>query len=152
MQRAAPKEILPMSSIPTSLDSFFATYQHNIDHGTAVDMLAQFAETFLAAGPDGARAVPVSAFGPALAKRKDLFEQLGCRSTELISLDETPLSPRYALARTCWRMTFTRHSGPEDQITVDSTFLIDTETQQILVYLAHQDIFAILRERGIMPA
>ena len=139
-----------MNPTTQSLTSFFATFQQNSDHGTQAEALAQFAETFLAAGPDGAKAVPATLFGPALAKRKELFTRLGSRGSELVSLVETPLGARYTLARTRWRMTFVRPDLPKQQIEVDSSFLIDTETQQILVYLAHQDIFAILRQRGIL--
>lgn len=139
-----------MTTASQSLAGFFATFQHNSDHGTQTETLAQFAETFLAAGPDGAKAVPATLFGPALAKRKELFATLGSRGTELISLDETRLDARYTMARTRWRMTFSRPDLPAQQLEVDSTFLMDTRTQQILVYLAHQDMFAILRERGIM--
>ncbi len=139
-----------MTSPATSLASFFATFQHNTNHGSEADTLAQFAATFLADGPDGAKPVAAAAFGPAVAKRKELFERLGCRSTELVSFDETSLDARYTLARTRWQMTFARPEQPDQRLTVDSTFLIDTKTQQILVYLAHQDIFTLLRQRGIM--
>jgi hypothetical protein len=139
-----------MTAPTTSLAAFFATFQHNTAHGTEADTLAQFANTFLAAGPDGAKTVPAALFAPALAKRKELFDKLGCRSTELVSLDETPLDTRYTLARTRWQMTFSRPQLPDERLTVDSTFLIDTQTQQILVYLAHQDIFALLRQRGLL--
>ena len=139
-----------MTSATSPLSGFFATYLHNIDHGTEADTLAQFADTLLVARPDGARAVPITAFGPGIAERKQLFEKLGCRSTELVGLDETPLDARYTLARTRWRMTFARPDLPGEHLEVDSTFLIDTQTGKILVYLAHQDIFALLRQRGIM--
>lgn len=139
-----------MTSAPTSLAAFFATFQHNTAHGSAADTLAQFADTFLAAGPDGAKAVPASLFAPAIAKRKELFDRLGCRSTELVSLEETTLDARYTLARTRWQMTFIRPQLPDEQLTADSTFLVDTQSQRILLYLAHQDIFALLRQRGIM--
>jgi hypothetical protein len=139
-----------MTSATPPLSEFFATFQHNSNNGTEAETLSQFAATFLAGGPDGAKPVPANLFAPALAKRKELFEKLGCRSTQLISLDETPLDTRYTLARTRWRMTFSRPDLTEQNFEVASTFLIDAQTQQILVYLAHQDIFTILRQRGIM--
>ncbi len=138
-----------MSTTTQSLAGFFATFQRNSDCGTEAETTAQFADTFLAGGPDGAKPVPVALFGPALTKRKELFNKLGCRSTELVSLDQTALDNRYALARTRWRMTFSRPDLPEQQFEVASTFLLDTQTQKILVYLAHQDILTVLRERGI---
>jgi hypothetical protein len=139
-----------MPSTTNSLADFFATFQHNTAHGTEADTLAQFADTFLAAGPDGAKPVPVHLFAPAVAKRKELFENLGLRSTELVALQETPLDPRYTLARTRWQMTFTCPDLPTQDVIADSTFLIDIQTQRILVYLAHQDIFTLLRQRSIM--
>jgi hypothetical protein len=141
-----------MTAATTSLAPFFATFQHNTAHGTEAETLAQFAATFLAGGPDGAKPVPAALFAPAFTKRKELFDRLGCRSTELVSLNENPLDFRYTLARTRWQMTFARPGLPDEQLAADSTFLIDTQTQQILVYLAHQDIFALLRQRGLMTA
>jgi hypothetical protein len=139
-----------MTSATTPLSDFFATFQHNTNHGTEAETLAQFAATFVAGGPDSAKPVPAALFAPALTKRKELFARLGCRSTELVTLDETPLDARYTLARTRWRMTFSRPDLAEQNLEVASTFLIDTQTQQILVYLAHQDILALLRQRAIL--
>lgn len=141
-----------MTSSSTPLAAFFTDFQRTSHEADPAANLALFAETFLAAGPEGARAVPVTAFAPALAKRRQLFQELGLESTELVSLEETPLAPRYALARTRWRMTFRRPVLPTQAITVDSTYLIDTEAHKVLVYLAHQDIFSVLRERGIQTA
>lgn len=47
-------------------------------------------------------------------------------------------------------MKFVRQDHPDESLTVDSSFLIDLEAGRILVYLAHQDIFALLRQRGIL--
>ncbi|HEY3707612.1 MAG TPA: hypothetical protein VGL22_21300 [Terracidiphilus sp.] len=139
-----------MNAPSTALTDFFAIWQQNNDHGSPADLLAQFAATFLALSPNGAAPVSAAGFGPALAKRKQIFAQLGCRSTQLISLDETPLDSRYAMARTRWRITFARTDLPEQHITVDSTFLIDLHAGHILAYLAHQDVFAILRQHGVL--
>jgi hypothetical protein len=139
-----------MTSAATPLSDFFATFADNSNHGSDAETVSQFADTFLAGGPDGAKPVPASLFGPALTKRKELFVKLGSRGTKLVGLEEIPLDARYTLARTRWRMTFSRPDLPEQELEVASTFLIDTQTQKILVYLAHQDIFTILRQRGIM--
>ncbi len=138
-----------MTMTPTPLARFFETYQRaNSDPSTSVAAL--FSDTFLAAGPEGARPVPAVGFVPILEKRKELFARLGSQPAELVALEEIPLDSRYALARTRWRMTFRRESQPEESFTVDSTFLVDLLSERIVVYLAHQDIFAILRERGIL--
>ena len=148
-----------MTIASTPLARFFETYQQ-ANAGPGASAAALFADTFLAAGPDGAKAVPATAFGPILEKRKELFARLGSQPAELVEFEEIPLDNRYALANTRWRMTFRREGHPreaqaceapvEESFVVHSTFLVDLLCERILVYLAHQDIFAILRERGIL--
>lgn len=139
-----------MPSITEPFARFLETFQHANALGSA-SSAALFADTFLAGGPDGAKPVSAAAFAPALDKRKQLFDSLGSRPAELVSVDEILLDTRYTLARTCWRMAFLRPDHPAEEVFVNSTFLLDLETQRILVYLAHQDIFDVLRQRGILP-
>ena len=107
-------------------------------------------EVFLAAGPQGAQCVRAEDFALVLPKRKQLFDKLGCTSTALVSLHETALDDRYALAKTKWRMIFHQPSGNQE-VLVDSTYLLNIERPdpKILLYLAHQDIMQLLKDRGI---
>jgi hypothetical protein len=91
-------------------------------------------------------------FALALPKRKQIFDELGCRSTSLVSLEEAAMDARYVLAKTRWRIEFARESV-EKSIKVNSVFLVDTgqEPFRIVLYLASQDIFAVMREKGILP-
>ena len=58
------------------------------------------------------------------------------------------------MARTQWLMTFIRNGAEPKQVLVDSTYIVDTagDAFKIVFYLAHQDIMAILKERGILLA
>jgi len=143
-----------MPHTQTALERFFELYENNANGGDIAALSAQFADGFLAAGPQGAKAVRASDFAPALLKRKQLFESLGCKSAALLSLQPTALDDRYTLARTQWRMNFEPPQGSPQEVLADSTFLVDTsgDAFKILVYLAHQDIAAILKERGIAPS
>jgi hypothetical protein len=107
----------------------------------------------MAASPQGTQAVRATDFALALPKRKQLFDQLGCRSTELLSLRETPLDARYVMAATQWRMTFARDKHDPEEVVVDSVYIVDTgaDAFKIVFYLANQDIMQILKQRGIMP-
>jgi hypothetical protein len=142
-----------MQNPSTPVARFFETYAHLSSSDNIPAIVTQFADTFLAASPTGVSPVRASDFAVALPKRKQLFESLGCRSTAFVSLHETPLDARFTLARTEWRLTFARPSGNEDLL-VDSTFLVDTGTEPfcIALYLAHQDIMAVLKDKGILPA
>ncbi len=137
-----------------TLQAFFHDFQQRNASGDVAAIVAQFAETFLAAGPQGSNCVKATDFALALPKRKALFDSMGHTSTELLSLDETPLSSRYVLARTCWRMTFQPTGSDPTNLEVESIFLVDIGSQppRIALYLACQDIFELLRQRGIAPA
>jgi hypothetical protein len=139
---------MTLSDSPVAL--FLRGYERVSESNDIPAMVAQFGETFLAAGPLGACCVRSSDFALALPKRKQLFQSLGHSSTALISVDETPLDARYVLARTQWRFTFGKN-GKRLEVVVDSTFLIDTggDEFKIVVYLTNRDAVQILHERGI---
>ncbi len=143
-----------MEKSTTPIERFFETYAFHTDKGNVPELIASFADVFLAAGPQGTQPVRACDFALALPRRYKLFESLGCRRTELISLHETRLDERHVSARTEWRLTFEKPGAEPQQIVVESTFLIDAgaEPFRILVYLAHSDIMEILKQRGIVPA
>ena len=130
---------------------FFDSFATQSDSDNIKAQASQFADTFLAAGPQGAKCVSSADFSLALSKRKQTFARLGCQSTKLASLEEIPLDKRYVLAKTRWEMTFKRSDADATQVLVDSTFIVDTAPGEpkIILYLAHQDIFEALRSRGI---
>jgi hypothetical protein len=143
----------PMPCTPQTIEEFFLTYQHDSDSGDIPILVAHFAETFLAAGPQGAQPVRAADFALALPKRKQLFDAIGRQSTALVSVQPIPLDSRYTLARTRWRLTFARPNPLTIHVTSD--FLIDTggDRFKILLYLANQDIMQVLRDHGIpLPA
>ena len=141
-----------MSTSPIA--RFFDAFARQSNADDAQAQAAQFADAFLAAGPQGAQCVRSSDFALALPKRKQLFDSLGCQSTTLVSLDETALDARYVLVRTSWRMTFNRSNADPEHVLADSTFIVDTGSAEfkIVLYLANQDIMQVLKERAIAPA
>lgn len=141
-----------MVQTASPIQRFFDEFTRRTNSPDASSQPSQFADVFLAAGPQGAKSVRISDFAPAVDQRRQLFNKLGCRSTALVSLDETPLDSRYIMARTQWQMNFVRDHGGPEEITVASTFLLDagSDDYKILVYLAHQDIMQILKDRGIL--
>ena len=137
----------------SAIERFFHTFESNNAAASVAEIAAMFADVFMAGGPQGMKAVRASDFALALPKRKQLFQSLGSQSTELVSVRENRLDARYVLASTQWRMRFARSQEKPQDVVVDSAYLVDTgtETFKIVVYLAHQDIMAVLKERGILP-
>lgn len=140
-----------MTQPPAALQQFLASFARHSEDDDPATVVAHFADTFLAAGPEGARPVRSADFPLILARRKQLFRELGHQSSTLLSVSATPLDARYVLAATQWNLRFLRPSATPDDIQVQSTFLIDTGSDpfRILLYLAHQDVLALLRERGL---
>lgn len=148
--RAQTKENLVQSQ-KASVIRFIESYAHHSATRNIPALVSQFAETFLAAGPGGAQCVRAADFARALPRRIELFDSLGCQSTELIETHESQLDARYALVNTTWRFTFRGAEGAIETVDSESIFVIDRESDpfQILLYLNPRDIMETLRERGI---
>jgi hypothetical protein len=137
----------------TPIYRFFQLYAQKSSEDDIPALVSQFADPFVSADPHGTHCVRVADFAAVLPKRKLLFDQLGARPAVLVSLVETQLDARYVLAKTTWRFDFAGANLKEArQVLADSTFLIDTGKQEfkIVMYMAHQDIMQVLRDRGIL--
>lgn len=135
-----------------AIELFFQAFEEHSNSGDISAHVSQFADAFLAAGPQGAQPVRAVDFAVALPKRKQLFDSLGCRSTSLVSIEPVALDGRYTLVRTRWRMVFDQAQEAPKEVLADSTFIVNSSGSglKIVFYLAHRDIMAILKERGIM--
>jgi hypothetical protein len=135
----------------SALKHFLSAYAQHTAASNIPGLIAQFADTFLVAGPTGSQCVRSADFARALPRRAELFASLGCQPAELISAEESPLDTRYALVRTTWRFTFVRPQHATEIIDSESIFLIDTGSDpfRILLYLSPRDIMETIRQRGI---
>jgi hypothetical protein len=136
-----------------AIERFFRTFESNASSDNANAQTSQFADVFMAANPEGAQAVRAADFALALPKKKQLFDKLGCGSTELISLHEQRLDARYILASTQWKLTFARPENPPQEVIAKSVYILDTgeDEPKIVFYLANQDIMQVLKDRGLIP-
>ena len=134
-----------------AMEIFFKDFQHNSTLSETSALISQFAEMFLVAGPQGAQVVPATAFALALPRRKKQFQEMGCQSTDLVSLRETTLGNHYVMAETEWQMRFAQGEESPEEIRVASTFIVYTGDEQpkIVFYLPQHDVMAILKNRGV---
>jgi len=142
-----------MMQFETAIGRFFQLFAQNSREENIPAQVSQFTDPFISADPHGTRCVSVDDFAAALPRRKSLFDRLGCKPAILMSLHETQLDARYVLAKTTWRFDFVRADlGETNKVLADSTFLIDTGNEEfkIAMYMAHQDIMQVLRDRGIL--
>jgi hypothetical protein len=129
---------------------FFENFEQTNAAGDIDRLVALYADPFMSADATGVRVVHAGEFRAALPKRKQLFNAIGCTSTKLVSVEETPLDDRYVMAKTVWRWEFPK---PAEPIVLPSTYIIRTsgETPQIVFYLTG-DVMSVLRSRGLLPA
>jgi len=137
-----------------AMERFFRTFETNTMNDDTNAAVSQFADVFMAASPNGAQAVRATDFALALPKKKQLFDKLGCRSTQLVWLREQRLDARYSLATTQWQMNFEPQDRQPEQVVVEYVYIVDTsgDMPKIVFYLANQDLMQVLRERGILAA
>jgi hypothetical protein len=138
----------------TSVEAFLRRFELNNNESDFSAAVSQFADTFMAAGPQGAQCVRAGDFALALPKRKQLFESFGCHSMQLVSVDAHSLGDRYSIAHTQWKMNFANNDLPTEGMFVNSTFIVDTSEAdfRIVLYLAHQDVMLMLKERAVRNA
>jgi hypothetical protein len=136
------------------VDEFFEVFARTSKGSDVLAMAEQFAPVFLAGGPQGTQAVRREDFAAALPRRKQMFKSCGQKRSELAGVEATALDSRHALARTRWRMIFEREDGREAVLELESIYIVDTgkEKCEIVVYLACQDVAAMVKERGLLRA
>lgn len=139
-----------MEQINPDIRRFFEEYERHTNLDDSSGAASQFAEVFMAADAAGARVLSTEALAAGIAKRKNLFEALGSRSTTLASLKARELSDRYLLAEADWRVRFDREEIGE--IILRSSFVVHRSESglKIVFYLMHQNPVAALKERGLL--
>lgn len=142
-----------------AIERFFRIFEVNASSKNVDAQVSQFADVFMAASPQGAQAVRVEDFAVALPRKKEWFDRLGCRSTELVSLRENRLDARYVMASTQWKLTFAQPECAPQDVVAESVYILDTgldgaaaSEPKIVFYLANQDLMQVLKDRGLLPA
>jgi hypothetical protein len=135
------------------IERFMDRYARATASGDAQTLGTLFAETFLTASPTGPQIVRASDLVPAIPRRRQMLESIGCQLPLLVSAQDTTLDARYSLVRTEWRWRVMRGGELAADLILPSTFVVDRSgsSPQIVCYLPHQDIMTVLRDRGLVP-
>jgi hypothetical protein len=142
-----------MESLSEELRIFLEKFETNANVGSPEEIVTQFADVFMAADPSGARPVPCSVLLMAIPQRRKLLASVGSSVTTLTSVKETRLDERYVLLETEWLVRFDRGGGRSEDLTLRSTFVLyrSDDGIRIVLYLHHQDLMSVLREKGYLP-
>ena len=134
-----------------SIRDLFARFEALSAAGDASGLAGLHAATFLACNPGGSQIVPATALQQIVPTRKQWLASLGCQSTRLMSVTETPWDERFISVRTEWQWEFQPDAKPAVAVMLASTYLVERtqDRLQIIAYVAHGDLATALRERGI---
>ena len=136
------------------VEGFFDQYARSRSTLDLALIASQYSDSFMFAGPTGARVVEKSAVLAAFPRGQEFLRAIGHESTQVVSLAESRLDEHYVLARVQFRWRFARASAPPIDVPVDSTFIlfVDHGALRIVFQQEREDFQQALRARGVIPA
>ena len=141
------------ASLNAEIRSFFSRFEQASNDGDSEGLGELFCDAFMNLDPNSATPVPREVLLATLPAREKLFGSIGIQGADLETVAETPLDADHVLVETTWRTRFAGTAPSQDPLTLHSTFLLHREDGRwrIAVYLNHQDIVAVIRERSAAP-
>jgi hypothetical protein len=141
-----------MDTSQPTIRAFFEVFEKNSAKGDAASLAKMYSESFMVAGPYGVQVVKASDLEQIIPKRKQILHAAGCGDAKLVSLSEIRLDDHYSMVRAEWRWQVNCGDTESPEIMLPSTYIVrrSSEGLHITFYLAHGDITAVLRERGLL--
>ena len=139
--------------ITPAVEEFFHQYARSRS-ALDIDLIAsQYPETFMVAGPDGAKIAEKSAVLAAFPKGQAFLGSLGHQSTAVRSLSETRLDDHYVMVRAAFAWRFQRASLQPTDVIVESTFIlhIDRGAPRIVFQHELESFQHLLLSSGVLP-
>ncbi len=157
--RSSPKRVREQRLNPerdamsptTPVRDFFDQYARSRS-ALDIDVIAsQYPDSFMLAGPNGARAAEKSAVLAAFPKGQEFLKAIGHKSTNVLFLEETRLDEHYVLVRASFSWRFEKEAEPID-VKIDSTFILhaDQGALKIVFQHEHEDFQQALRASGLL--
>jgi ketosteroid isomerase-like protein len=132
--------------------AFFEQYESNIDGSDPAAIAAQYGESFVFAGPQGAQAVRRDDFVNVLPKRQGFFKSVGLRSSKIVALEDASFDDRCVLVKAQWRMQFGSATAPVSALDLFATYLLQRQPDglRIVFQLDHDDLTKRVQELGLV--
>jgi ketosteroid isomerase-like protein len=134
------------------VQAFFDQYESNIGGSDPAAIAAQYGDSFVFAGPQGAQAVRRDDFVKVLPKRQAFVTSAGLQSTSLVALEEASVDDRCVLVKAQWRLQFGSATAPVSALDVSSTYLLQQQPDglRIVFQLDHDDLMKRVEELGLV--
>lgn len=115
---------------------------------------SQYADQFIFADPNGTRVIEKQKFLPALPARREFFKSIGHQSTQVLSIEESPIDDQYIMVKAHFLMKFLKGPGKITEANVDSTYILFTkgDSPKIVMHIEHEGLKEAMQARGLLPA
>jgi hypothetical protein len=142
-----------MNTATPVVQQFFDHYARSRTEMDVDRIASQYADSFMMAGPTGARAVEKSAILGAFTSGQAFLKASGHKSTGVLSLDETQLDQQYVLVRAQFVWRFEKAPAQPIEVTINSTFVLysGSGAPRIVFQHEHEDFQQALRTSGVLP-
>jgi hypothetical protein len=132
--------------------AFFDQYESNIGGSDPAAIAAQYGQSFVFAGPQGAQAARRDDFVKVLPSRQGFFKSVGLRSSRVVALEEASFDDRCVLVRAQWRMQFGSAAAPVPDLDLFATYLLQQQPDglRIVFQLDHDDLKKRVQELGLV--
>jgi hypothetical protein len=147
--RANPDAI---HSVGEGLTALFAEYEKAFSSLDLERSASFYAESFIAADPNGSKVFKNDARFRAEGEQQGTFyKRIGMTSARIISLAETPISRQYSLVKVHWGATSEKTA--DTLIEFDVSYLVQQtgDKPKIILYVSHEDEQRALTELGLIP-
>lgn len=133
-----------------SIKKLFAEYESAFNALEVEKQVPFFAEHFISAGPKGSIAHGRDEFAKMASRAAEFYRSVGQTSAKILSMDETAISNEYSMVRVHWGVTFKKTGNR--LIEFDVTYFIQKTGPEpkIIMFIAHQDEEAAMKELGLL--
>jgi hypothetical protein len=133
--------------------AFFEKYEKNIGAPDPTVVAAQYGESFVFAGLQGAQSVNRDDFLKALPRRQEFFKASGLRSSGIQRLEEARIDNSCVMVKAYWRMQFEQPRVRPAEIIVSATYVLHRRVEglRIVFQLDHDDLLQRARDLGLAP-
>ena len=142
-----------MNQVSDMVRKFFENYEQGSNASEPELVAAQYSDSFMFAGPQGAQAVNKDDFLKVLPKQAGFFKTMGWTSSKIQALEETRLDDHYVLVKVSWAMEFEKERAQPTVAEISASYILyqQEELVRIVFQLDHQDLMKRVQELGLMP-
>ena len=128
--------------------AFLQTYARANSSSDLSVIASLYADAFVFAGPNGARAVRNEDLLKVVPKMKAYFASMGLSETQLHSVEAVAVDSKYLLAKADWRMTLRNQNGGHKHVYASATYILerkDADKLCIVLQIDHQDLATLIK-------